>query len=384
MGFVNAKTNNGPRWLCLCSLSKLDNVQVVGSLMGKSRTCLNIKKLKFQAKEDTLSVAALTKSLLEDLKKIFKTTTGIPFLIPTTATRVANNLVIVRKILGEHAYVSSGGIAIPLDVDFLIYVLIHFIMVLAAAMNKVQKHQEIQCVGFGIALFIIFIFASAVFAIFYGCVEWRRVLNTKRTILSPFTKEYRVFITSSGIHLFLDGSSLRKDPTIPVENLNVNDSVIRLLVETTDGKMKYVKDERDPTHGGSAISQSITSESPHLGHKLTLPSSAFSHACKSTINTPLSHILPNMGFVNAKTNNGPRWLCLCSLSKLDFVQVVGSLMGKSRTCLNIKKLKFDAKEDALCLWTKKKPSLCQHHSSNEPEQRGLLFPSNCSIDKIIA
>jgi len=30
-----------------------------------------------------------------------------------------------------------------------------------------------------------------------------RVINTKRTILSSFTKEYRVFVTLSGIRLFL-------------------------------------------------------------------------------------------------------------------------------------------------------------------------------------
>lgn len=30
------------------------------------------------------AIPALTKTLLEDVKKIFKTTTGIPFLIPTT------------------------------------------------------------------------------------------------------------------------------------------------------------------------------------------------------------------------------------------------------------------------------------------------------------
>ena len=31
------------------------------------------------------------------------------------------------------------------------------------------------------------------------------VVNTKRTILSPFTKEYRVFSMLSGIRLFLEG-----------------------------------------------------------------------------------------------------------------------------------------------------------------------------------
>jgi alanine-glyoxylate transaminase/serine-glyoxylate transaminase/serine-pyruvate transaminase len=31
----------------------------------------------------------MTKTLLEDVKKIFKTTSGIPFLIPTTGTIAA-------------------------------------------------------------------------------------------------------------------------------------------------------------------------------------------------------------------------------------------------------------------------------------------------------
>ncbi|KAF7847810.1 hypothetical protein BT93_L2553 [Corymbia citriodora subsp. variegata] len=30
------------------------------------------------------------------------------------------------------------------------------------------------------------------------------VISTKRTILSPFTKEYRVLVTNSGIRLFLE------------------------------------------------------------------------------------------------------------------------------------------------------------------------------------
>ncbi|MBA0807128.1 hypothetical protein Gohar_022952, partial [Gossypium harknessii] len=32
------------------------------------------------------AIPAMTKTLLEDVKKIFKTTTGTPFLIPTTGT----------------------------------------------------------------------------------------------------------------------------------------------------------------------------------------------------------------------------------------------------------------------------------------------------------
>ena len=38
------------------------------------------------------AVPALTKTLLEDVKKIFKTTTGTPFLFPTTGTAFTNSL----------------------------------------------------------------------------------------------------------------------------------------------------------------------------------------------------------------------------------------------------------------------------------------------------
>ncbi|KAK8273196.1 hypothetical protein V6Z12_D11G390300, partial [Gossypium hirsutum] len=34
-----------------------------------------------------------------------------------------------------------------------------------------------------------------------------RVMSTERTILSPFTKEYRVLVTMGGIRLFLEGYS---------------------------------------------------------------------------------------------------------------------------------------------------------------------------------
>ncbi|KAL5756168.1 hypothetical protein ACOSQ2_020914 [Xanthoceras sorbifolium] len=34
--------------------------------------------------------------------------------------------------------------------------------------------------------------------------SWSRVVSTKRTILSPFTKEYSVLATFSGIHQFLE------------------------------------------------------------------------------------------------------------------------------------------------------------------------------------
>ncbi|MBA0619559.1 hypothetical protein Godav_028714, partial [Gossypium davidsonii] len=40
-------------------------------------------------------------------------------------------------------------------------------------------------------------------------------MSTERTILSPFTKEYRVLVTISGIRLFLEGYSLLNAP-IPV------------------------------------------------------------------------------------------------------------------------------------------------------------------------
>ncbi|KAL5757966.1 hypothetical protein ACOSP7_020577 [Xanthoceras sorbifolium] len=36
-----------------------------------------------------------------------------------------------------------------------------------------------------------------------------RVVNTKRTILSPFTKEYRVFATLNGIPLFFWRSCIK-------------------------------------------------------------------------------------------------------------------------------------------------------------------------------
>ena len=37
-------------------------------------------------------------------------------------------------------------------------------------------------------------------------------MSTKRTILSPFTKEYRVLAALSGIHLFLEGFSDKRSP----------------------------------------------------------------------------------------------------------------------------------------------------------------------------
>ncbi|KAL5756169.1 hypothetical protein ACOSQ2_020915 [Xanthoceras sorbifolium] len=42
--------------------------------------------------------------------------------------------------------------------------------------------------------------------------SWSRVVSTKRTILSPFTKEYRVLATCCGIHQFLEELYLEYDP----------------------------------------------------------------------------------------------------------------------------------------------------------------------------
>lgn len=44
------------------------------------------------------AVPALTKTLLEDIKKIFKTTSGTPFLIPTTGIFIASLLQILFLI----------------------------------------------------------------------------------------------------------------------------------------------------------------------------------------------------------------------------------------------------------------------------------------------
>lgn len=45
------------------------------------------------------AIPALTKTLLEDVKKIFKTTTGIPFLIPTTGTFTHGQAKLYNQIL---------------------------------------------------------------------------------------------------------------------------------------------------------------------------------------------------------------------------------------------------------------------------------------------
>ncbi|KAL4362157.1 hypothetical protein GQ457_04G008420 [Hibiscus cannabinus] len=39
-------------------------------------------------------------------------------------------------------------------------------------------------------------------------------LSTERTILSPFTKEYRVLVAESGIRLFLEGLFFGKGPKV--------------------------------------------------------------------------------------------------------------------------------------------------------------------------
>lgn len=48
------------------------------------------------------AIPALTKTLLEDVKKIFKTTSGTPFIIPTTGT-IRNSLLLDKYIFcSEH------------------------------------------------------------------------------------------------------------------------------------------------------------------------------------------------------------------------------------------------------------------------------------------
>ena len=52
-----------------------------------------------------------------------------------------------------------------------------------------------------------------------GTSQWRdksrsRAVSTERTILSPFTKEYRVLAAPSGIRLFLEGPSFGVVPTL--------------------------------------------------------------------------------------------------------------------------------------------------------------------------
>ncbi|RDX89379.1 hypothetical protein CR513_28899, partial [Mucuna pruriens] len=57
-----------------------------------------------------------------------------------------------------------------LMVCFCFMLMIHFVMELATVMNnRARKHQEVLWAGFGIALFLIFSFAFALFAIFSGC-----------------------------------------------------------------------------------------------------------------------------------------------------------------------------------------------------------------------
>ena len=41
------------------------------------------------------AIPALTKTLLEDVKKIFKTTSGTPFIIPTTGTTLVEVVVLI-------------------------------------------------------------------------------------------------------------------------------------------------------------------------------------------------------------------------------------------------------------------------------------------------
>ncbi|KAK5787341.1 hypothetical protein PVK06_041995 [Gossypium arboreum] len=63
-----------------------------------------------------------------------------------------------------------------------------------------------------------------------------RVMSTERTILSPFTKEYRVLVTLSGIRQLLEGYSLLNAP-IPVLVLKGGLPALRasnLLLPATD------------------------------------------------------------------------------------------------------------------------------------------------------
>ncbi|KAL2969437.1 hypothetical protein AAZX31_15G081000 [Glycine max] len=49
-----------------------------------------------------------------------------------------------------------------------------------------------------------------------------RVVNTKRTILSPFTKEYRVFATLSGIRQFFSKGLLTRTLSFSLKYLTFN------------------------------------------------------------------------------------------------------------------------------------------------------------------
>ena len=44
------------------------------------------------------AIPALTKTLLEDVKKIFKTTSGTPFIIPTTGTTLIGTVALLFSI----------------------------------------------------------------------------------------------------------------------------------------------------------------------------------------------------------------------------------------------------------------------------------------------
>ena len=49
-----------------------------------------------------------------------------------------------------------------------------------------------------------------------------RAVSTKRTILSPFTKEYRVHAANSGIRLFLEGFPVRRSPQFSHKSFKIN------------------------------------------------------------------------------------------------------------------------------------------------------------------
>lgn len=56
------------------------------------------------------------------------------------------------------------------------------------------------------------------------------MVNTKRTILSPFTKEYRVLATISGIRQFLEDSLSFRDVRLTIQNQIENDATDECIV----------------------------------------------------------------------------------------------------------------------------------------------------------
>ncbi|KAG5134109.1 hypothetical protein JHK82_025297 [Glycine max] len=81
-------------------------------------------------------------------------------------------------------------------------------------------------------------------------------MNTKRIILSPFTKEYRVFVTQSGIRLFLEEPSIIEGSAISIKEclydmLAVNpDPYVRGWDDwlSSDRRIKDVLNSLEPLH----------------------------------------------------------------------------------------------------------------------------------------